>query len=143
MKLLKNGGRSVSRQCLMVASEHFSEHELKCSCGCNRSDMDEEFLELLEDLRVWYGKPMILSSGFRCPAYNNHVSGTGYSGPHTTGQAVDVLIHGVDVLCFLKGALKLGFSGIGVNQKGRLGGRFIHLDNLSEPDFPRPRLWTY
>jgi len=36
-------------------------------------------------------------------------------------------------------ALELGFTGIGVQQKGT--GRFPHLDTLEEP--PRPNVWSY
>ena len=126
-----------------METEHFKEHELECHCGCGKSEMDFDFMEMLEDLRVWLGKPIILSSAFRCPSYNNKISTTGYNGPHTTGQAVDILVHGVQAVDVLRAAFVFGFTGIGLRQKGSLGGRFIHLDSLTEPDFPRPRVWTY
>ena len=127
-----------------MESEHFKQYELECHCGCGGNEITREFLDLLEDLRAWYGKPIGLSSAFRCPTHNNAVSSTGSTGPHTTGQAVDILVFGFDAKCLLKGALSLGFSGIGINQKGNRGGRFIHLDTLSEPGHkPRPWLWSY
>jgi len=127
----------------MAVSEHFKHHELVCRCGCGRNEMDENFLEMLEDLRAWVGKPIKLSSAFRCPEYNNKISATGQSGPHTTGLAVDIQVYGVDAYDFIYGAFRVGFTGIGIKQKGSLGGRFIHLDYLAEPDYPRPRVWTY
>jgi uncharacterized protein YcbK (DUF882 family) len=127
----------------VMETEHFKEHELVCHCGCGKSDMDVDFMERLEDLRVWYGKPIILSSAFRCPSYNDKISTTGLNGPHTTGQAVDILVHGMDGYNIFRACFVFGFTGVGVNQKGSLGGRFIHLDNLTEPDHPRPRVWSY
>ena len=36
----------------------------------------------------------------------------------------------------------VGFTGIGVNQKG--GARFLHLDTIeSSPARPRPTIWSY
>lgn len=36
----------------------------------------------------------------------------------------------------------MGFTGIGIKQHG--DNRFIHLDDLREPDHaPRPTIWTY
>jgi hypothetical protein len=116
---------------------------LECHCGCGRSEIDVSFLELLEDLRAWVGKPLMLSSAFRCPEYNSRISATGYTGPHTTGHAVDILCFSELAYDVVKGAYLVGFTGIGVKQKGNLVTRFIHLDDLSAPDFPRPRVWTY
>jgi len=128
----------------MSVSEHFPHHELVCHCGCGRNEMDASFMEMLEDLRAWMGnKPIVLSSAFRCPNYNDSISTTGTNGPHTTGHAVDILVHGEQAYRLLQGALHIGFTGIGINQKGRLGGRFIHLDDLSVPEYPRPRIFSY
>ena len=128
----------------MIESKHFKHHELECRCNCGRNKITRELLDLLEDLRVWYGKPIRLSSAFRCQSHNNAVSSTGTTGPHTTGQAVDILVYGNDAICLVKGALSMGFSGVGVNQKGNRGALFIHLDTLSEPNHcPRPWMWSY
>ncbi len=121
-------------------SEHFSEKELMCQCGCGRADMDPTFLERLEALREQFGKPMKVTSAFRCPAHNRKVSSTGEDGPHTTGRAVDILIQGFDAFRLVKIALALGFTGLGVKQKST--GRFLHLDDLQKP-YPRPRIWSY
>lgn len=124
-------------------TKHFSHNELQCKCGCGQAKMDEDFLARLEDLRVAFAKPLVVTSGYRCPDHNARVSGTGSKGPHTTGKAVDVLITGADAYNILLLALSLNFSGIGVSQRGEHGARFIHLDNLSFPEYPRPRVWSY
>jgi uncharacterized protein YcbK (DUF882 family) len=104
--------------------------------------MNHEFMDRLEALRNQIGKPMVLSSAYRCPVHNAAVSGTGDNGPHTTGRAVDVLIRGTEALRLVAKAIELGFTGIGVKQKG--GARFIHLDDL-HPKIggPRPWIWSY
>jgi len=127
----------------MESSAHFSKNELACKC-CGTADMETVFMERLEKLRIQFGKSMRLSSAYRCPAHNSEVSNTGASGPHTTGQAVDVLIGGKDALWLINIAISLGFSGIGIKQKGPYEQRFIHFDDLEEASGrPRPWIWSY
>jgi zinc D-Ala-D-Ala carboxypeptidase len=120
---------------------HFDIEEFDCQhCGANK--MDRVFLEQLDELRHIYGKPLFVTSGYRCPEHNAKVSSTGLTGPHTTGRAADLRVDRAEALQLLKLALALGFTGIGVNQKG--GGRFLHVDNLpNAPGQPRPTLWSY
>lgn len=128
---------------------HFTEAELRCKCrdaACPRLAMQEAFMEHLEALRVAFGQPMPICSGFRCPSHNHRVSKTGLTGPHTTGRAVDVRIALEPAYELLQLALEQGFTGVGINQKGPEAGRFIHLDDLTLADgfiHPRPRVWSY
>ena len=127
-----------------MESKHFKNNELICHCGCGQNLMDEKFLGLLEDLRLWFGKPINLSSGYRCPSHNANVSSSGMSGPHTTGKAVDILVHGENARCLLKGVLAINFTGIGISQKGSYDKRFIHVDTLmNQENPPRPWVWSY
>lgn len=139
-----------------LESEHFSVAELACRCGaCTYTGMDAVLLAMLEQVRAVYGKPMVVSSAYRCPTYNQRVSTTGSYGPHTTGKAVDIAVHGAAariLLSIVANATFLDeagqghyFTGIGVNQRGPHSGRFIHLDVLQLDDArgPRPWIWTY
>jgi len=83
---------------------------------------------------------MRISSGYRCPAYNDAQSTTGRNGPHTVG-AVDVLISGSDAWDLIRAAMDLGWYGLGVRQHGDIGERFVHLDRLESG--PRPWIWSY
>jgi zinc D-Ala-D-Ala carboxypeptidase len=123
-----------------MASEHFSDDELKCK-HCGEVHMDEEFMEVLEDIRNAFGKPMYVNSGYRCPVHNSNVSSTGPTGPHTTGKAIDIRIYGYDAYRLIGIAYSHGITGIGVNQKGPMGRRFVHLD-IIHSDL-RPRVWSY
>ena len=123
---------------------HFSRKELECHCGCGQAEMDYEFLDRLESLRTAFGKPMLVTSGFRCPTYNAQVSGTGFTGPHVTGKAVDIAISGEDAHTLLAFAVHHQFQGLGISQKGPHNKRFIHLDLIENgPGRPRPRVWSY
>tara|TARA_Y100001938_G_scaffold2814_1_gene3513 strand:+ start:494 stop:880 length:387 start_codon:yes stop_codon:yes gene_type:complete len=121
---------------------HFSVDEMRCK-GTGICTMDEVFMELLETIRCEYGKPMIVTSGFRAPEYNMIVAKSGSKGPHTYGQAVDLHLVGAEANEVIKIALELGMTGIGIKQKGPHKKRFIHLDNLPNGDHPRPWIWSY
>ena len=120
---------------------HFPDYELRCKCGCGLLPV-QAFMDRIEALRVAFDKPMTVTSAARCPEHNAKVSGTGRTGPHTTGRAIDIGIQGGDALRLVGMAIQMGFTGIGVAQKG--GGRFIHIDDLKNgPHSPRPWIWSY
>ena len=118
---------------------HFSEAELRCKC-CLVNEMRWSFLEKLESIRVAFGKPMRLSSAYRCPSHNAIISRTGETGPHTTGHAVDIITSGADVIRLVELALTAGMQGLGFSQKGPHGSRFLHIDDLEKN---RPWIWSY
>lgn len=101
------------------------------------------FLDKLEALRTALGHPLIISSGYRSPEHNVLVSTTGETGPHTTGRAVDIKIYGERAFRMVTMAADLGFTGMGLSQKGEHAHRFVHLDDLAAPDYPRPMIWSY
>lgn len=106
--------------------------------------VETEFLDLVERLRMIHGRPLNFTSGYRTPAYNAAVSTTGLTGPHTTGRAIDVRIYGIRAYDLVRQAFTLGFTGIGLSQKGPQAGRFIHLDTVDHsPTSPRPWVWSY
>lgn len=123
----------------------FSPDEFACKCGCPtdpRTVMNRAFLVKLDLLRERCGFPLIVTSGYRCPKHNQSVSRTGPNGPHTTGRAVDLAVSRHHAWTMLRYLTAVGFTGIGFNQTG--GNRFIHVDDLCEPDHaPRPTVWTY
>ena len=116
---------------------NFTEEEFKCK-HCGKAEMNAAFMGKLQHLRNAYGKPMIITSGYRCPDHPIEAK-KATPGAHASGQACDVGVQGTDAYNLLKLAFALDFTGIGVQQKG--GGRFIHLDTLRNP--PRPNVWSY
>lgn len=137
------GGAEAPREDSMAESrwQYFSAEELQCRC-CGAMEMDGEFMRQVVALRRQLGFPFPVTSAYRCPAHNAVVSSTGPSGPHTTGKAIDITVSGRDAMRLLQAALNTHyFTGIGINQRGN--GRFIHLDALKGPEYPRPTIWTY
>ena len=123
--------------------DNFSPEEMSCR-GTGKLFISTNVLDLLQELRSRLGRPLRVSSAYRSPEHNQKVSSTGSSGPHTTGRAVDILIHGGYAYSLIQVALDLGFTGIGVRQKGPLQNRFIHLDDLTLDDgIVRPTVWSY
>lgn len=127
---------------------HFSIRELSCKCGCGRWEMNAEFMEKMERLRLSYGFPIYPTSAMRCEVHDMAVGSSSEpgKGPHTWGHAMDVRVYGRRALRFVEAAFKIGgFTGIGLSQKGDVNSRFIHIDDLEghEARSPRPWIWTY
>lgn len=117
---------------------NFSEGEFKCS-HTGLCDMDEAFMEILQDIRSEYGKPMVITSGYRHETHPIEAR-KNKPGEHTLGACADVLIQGGDAVELLSIALDFGISRIGVNQKGN--GRFLHL-GIGGKGLPNPWIWSY
>ena len=98
--------------------------------------MHQEFMRMLQALRDQIGT-MLVTSGFRCDAHNNDVI-TVKNGPHTLAKAADILISGERAMLLFEKARQIGFSGIGLSQKGPHKDRFVDLDTK-----PRVALWSY
>lgn len=75
-------------------SEHFKRGEFACHCGCGGDEVSMKLIELLEEIRTFFGKPISITSGFRCEAYNKAVGGAKAS-QHCQGIAADIQVHGV------------------------------------------------
>lgn len=121
---------------------NFTRDEFRCRCGNCENKIADSFIDKLQDLREALGFPLKITSGYRCPAHNAKVSGTGRNGPHTTGHAADISVSREQAFKLVSMAAISGFTGIGVAQKG--ASRYIHLDDLSGTGGqPRPTIWSY
>lgn len=123
---------------IFAGTRNFTPAEVACKCGCGMLP-DADFMDKVQVVRDIVGFPLIPTSGARCPEYNDKVSSTGLTGPHTTGRAIDFGVLGSRALEVVRAMLAVGFTGIGVNQKGNA--RFIHGDDLQTN--PRPWIWSY
>jgi len=110
---------------------------LACPC-CGEKGMDESFLNLLDLIRSAVKQPLIVTSGYRCPAHNSKVSTTGINGPHTTGKAIDLKANSS-----LRYLLTMYAQDYGIERIG-IANTFIHLDGLDQEDgFDQCVMWTY
>lgn len=108
--------------------------------------MDENTMDCLQRLREKYGKPIVITSGYRDPEHSIEKAkvekGARNGGAHVWGKAVDVSIRGAEALKFVVLAYECGFSGVGISQRGE--NRFVHIDTMEPLDnAPRPHIWSY
>lgn len=123
---------------------NFQLSEFMCSCGCGENLMNTEVVDGLQKLRSICGFPFIITSGYRCkdhPAEKHKSS----PGPHQTGLAVDIAVSGTHALLVLAASIEdATWTGYGLDQRGDIDDRFIHLDRCEEgPNRPRPWIWSY
>jgi len=85
-------------------------------------NMHQELLELLDEMRAIYGKPIIITSGYRTPEHNAKVGGVDTSS-HLKGLAVDIAIKDNNQRYeIIRIAMLLGIKRIGT------GSGFVHIN---------------
>lgn len=91
-------------------SEHFYQKEFTCHCGCGETKVDMTLIIKLEELRTALGnKPIIITSGYRCPLHNKRCGGVKNS-QHQYGKAADIKVVGMSPSYIGKKAREIGFS---------------------------------
>ena len=119
-------------------SLHFRLSEYECRCGqCSETRVDLEHVERLEILRRELGRPVVITSAYRCPAHNQVVGGHRTS-EHMEGTATDVVVRGVEPDRVALTADRLSFPGLGRYDT------FTHVDSrdLAYRD-GRPARWDH
>lgn len=117
---------------------NFTRKEMACT-HCGAEGVRPELMEKLQAMRLEYGKPMTITSAYRCPKHPVEINKS-TPGAHALGLAADIGVQGAEAHAVLALAFKHGFTGVGVQQKG--GGRFIHVD-VATTELPRPMVWSY
>ena len=97
--------------------------------------MDKSLLEMLDEVRDKFDKPMYITSGYRTEKHNTKVGGTPNSS-HLRGLAVDIACSSsVDRYHLINCLLDVGFKRIGIANS------FIHVDIDKEK--AKEVIWTY
>ena len=122
--------------------EFFTPDEFACRCGCGQNEIDPEFVQWLDSIRRRLGWPFVVTSGYRCPEHPIEAK-KAQPGAHATGVAADIHCFGEKAHELIELALVEGVRGLGVNQRGDIDGRFIHLDLSDDGKRPRPWVWSY
>ena len=117
-------------------AKYFCEKEFNnCTPSCSMSDMDSEFLELLDKVREECGIPLVLTCAYRSKEWDLKKGRSGNSA-HTKGKAVDIRCYSsTNYYKIIKASLEVGIPRIGI------GNGFIHLDN--DPTLPQNVMWNY
>ena len=125
----------------MKLSEHFSLEEMTKSQTGARKGIDNtpppevvENLKLLcenvlEKVRIHFGRPVIVNSGYRGPKLNKAIGGAKKS-QHLTGQAADIEVPGVDnsvLFCWIKDNLVFDQVILEFHKKGIPDSGWVHV----------------
>lgn len=110
-------------------AKYFFLNEFQCPC-CHCVKLHPLLLQKLKGLRYKIKKPVIITSGYRCPKYNLEAGGAKNS-YHLLGMAADIHVPGVSLNNLLQIARDFGFHGIGFYPRKN----FLHLDvrNTGQP----------
>lgn len=116
-----------------MSLNYFTREEFDCQVtGTN--NMEQAFLEKLDELRAYCGFPFVITSGYRHPTLHPIERKKDVPGTHAQGIAADIKItNAADRFSLVNNAVKLGFTGIGVSSD------FIHVDTRGTT----PVMWTY
>ncbi len=114
--------------------KHFKAKEFLCK-HCGKVIIDSRLIELAERLRGYLGKPLIITSGYRCPEHNRRVGGVPDS-PHIKGLALDVLTESSrERFKIFTWLVNNGVTRIGMAKT------YTHFD--IDPDKPQEVIWDY
>ena len=116
-------------------STNFNSSEFDChgSGCCSLTLIDEKLVNYLQKIRDHFGKPVNVSSAYRCSSHNKSVGGVTGS-RHTKGEAADIYINGVAPAEIAKYAESLGILGIGLYETNA-DGFFVHVDTRTSKSF--------
>ena len=106
----------------IIIASHFNLSEFACPC-CHRVMLHPKLLVKLIDLRKILGRPIYITSGYRCFAYNRKVGGV-VNSYHCIGLAADIKVKDINLIELLGYAEEIDFNGIGFYEKKN----FLHLD---------------
>lgn len=122
----------------MKQSRYFSEQEFrKCDPPCDRESMDQDFLDMMDDIRRRARIPLVINCAYRSRAYDIAKGRSGNSA-HTFGLAVDIRCNtSQNRLKIVKAALECGITRIGI------GKNFVHIDMGERVGLPANVIWHY
>lgn len=118
-------------------SKNFNSYEFRCGlgspCSCSTVLIDDKLVEYLQKIRDHFGKPITITSAYRCSSYNKRIGGATGS-YHSKGMACDIVVSGVSPAEVAKYAESIGILGIGLYQTDA-DGHFVHIDTRTTKSF--------
>ena len=116
-------------------AKNFQYKEFDChgqGC-CSTTIIDEKLVEYVQRIRDHFGKPVTITSSYRCEVHNRRVGGATKS-YHMRGQAADIVVQGVSSREVAKYAESIGILGIGLYETSK-DGYFTHIDTRTTKSF--------
>lgn len=110
-----------------LISDYFKRKEFACKCGCGFNTVDAALLVALEGIRAYFGSPLIITSGCRCPEYNKLIGGSKGS-LHMSGRAADFYVDGVSLETVHNLCKEIFLKECGLGYYPRKDRGWIHID---------------
>ena len=101
---------------------YFKQDEFRCKC-CGKEEMQQHFVEHLDEIRYRTGLRMVIHSGYRCEKHDAEVNG---KGNHSQGCAADIECIGMTTRHILLKHFTSSFPRVGVSKN------FIHVDECMD-----------
>lgn len=120
---------SVKRDGETKLNAYFKVREFACHDGSDTVLIDDALVQLLGYIRTYFGKPVMINSGYRTVAYNKKVGGVSNS-QHVQGKAADIVVQDVPpraVASYLESLFPL--HGIGLYPS------FVHVDTRGKKSY--------
>ena len=103
---------------------HFKVREFACSDGSDVVFVATSLVDILEAIRVHFGRPVTITSGYRTVSYNAGLKNSSKKSQHCNGLAADIKVEGhtpkevYNYVCSLLG----DHGGVGIYNT------FVHVD---------------
>ena len=115
---------SLSAEGAKQITPHFKVREFACSDGSDVVFVATSLVDILEAIRVHFGRPVTVTSGYRTVSYNAGLKNSSKKSQHCNGLAADIKVEGhtpkevYDYACSLLG----DHGGVGIYNT------FVHVD---------------
>lgn len=76
--------------------KHFKQSEFACKCGCGFNSINLNLVKILDEIREYFGQPVIVTSGCRCAKHNAKQTGSVSNSRHISGKASDIKVKNID-----------------------------------------------
>ena len=116
---------SMKKNGNIYLSKNFRVREFRCQDGSDPVFISSRLVEVLQDIRDHFGKPVTITSAYRTAQHNKAV-GSETNSQHLYGLAADIIVEGIGPTAVAAYAEKLmpNTGGIGVYEKQG----FVHID---------------
>lgn len=103
---------------------HFKVREFACSDGSDVVFVATSLVDILEAIRVHFGRPVTVTSGYRTVSYNASIKNSSKKSQHCNGLAADIQVEGHTPLEVYNYACSLlgDHGGVGIYNT------FVHVD---------------